>query len=162
MYVDSQLMPADARIWIYQANRKLTDAEVSVISERAKAFLDSWTAHNNTLKASFEIRYSIFLIIIIDKNYNEVSGCSIDKSVHFIQELEKELTISFLDRMIFAYKTDARAEVVSKKDFSQLLSSGELNDDTIVFNNLIQTKGELNTAWEVPLKDSWHRSVISH
>jgi hypothetical protein len=98
---------------------------------------------------------------MIDKNYTEASGCSIDKSVHFIQSLEKEFNITLMDRMLFAYKNNGRVEVVSKKEFSSLLSQGVVNDETTVFNNLVQSKEELNKNWEVALKESWHRDVIS-
>src|ERR1043165_8697790 len=105
MYVDSSLMPADARIWIYQANRKLSEQEISSISDRAKEFLENWTAHDNALRASFQLLYGYFLIIMIDKNYEQASGCSIDKSFHFVQKLEKDFNLTLLDRMLFAYKT---------------------------------------------------------
>src|SRR3954466_10284215 len=99
MYVDPSLMPSDSRIWIYQSNRTFSGQEISVIEERAKQFLETWTAHDNALRASFEIRYNHFLLIMIDKNYAQASGCSIDKSVHFIQSLEKEFNITLMDRM---------------------------------------------------------------
>jgi len=162
MYIDAALIPADARIWIYQSNRELRGPEISAISEKAKQFLKTWTAHDNALRASFEIRYGYFLVIMIDKNYTQASGCSIDKSVHFVQSIEKEFDITLMDRMLFAYKNNDRVEVVSKKEFGNLLSKNIVHDDTIVFNNLIQTKEELYKNWEVPLKESWHKSVISH
>jgi hypothetical protein len=35
-----------------------------------------------------------------------------------------------------------------------MLENGKINDDTIVFNNLVSTKAEFETNWETPLKDS--------
>ena len=160
MYVDADLMPADSRIWIYQSNRALSEQEISAIEGSTKQFLETWTAHDNALRASFEILHHHFLIIMIDKNYTAASGCSIDKSVHFVQSLEKEYQITLMDRMLFAYMNDDKVDVVSKKEFSNLLSNGTVNDDTIVFNNLVETKGELYKNWQVPLKQSWHRAVI--
>jgi hypothetical protein len=162
MYVEPSLIPADARVWIYQANRPFSDLEISSVGERAKSFLETWTAHDNALRASFEILHHHFLIIMIDKSYTNASGCSIDKSVHFIQSIEKEFSVSLLDRMMFAYKNNGSVEVVSKQEFSSLLSSGVVNDETIVFNNLIETKGQLYSQWEIPMKESWHKTVISH
>ena len=45
MLVDFENLPEDSRIWIYQANRKLSGEEVEMINEKAKAFLVNWTAH---------------------------------------------------------------------------------------------------------------------
>ena len=110
------------------------------------------------LKASFEIRYHLFLIIMIDVNHALASGCSIDKSIHFIQKIEKEFSVSLLDRQIFALKQNDKINLISRKDFEKLIDK-EISKDTIVFNNLIQTKIELSSSWEIPVKDSWHASI---
>ena len=76
------------------------------------------------------------------------------------QSIEKDFNISLFDRMQFAYKKEGRVEVASRKEFEKLLSQGVLNDDTIVFNNLVETNEELKSRWEIPLKDSWHRQLV--
>ena len=121
-------------------------------------FLNSWTAHNQELKASFEIRYHIFLILMIDGKHALASGCSIDKSIHFIQNMERQFSISLLDRQIFALKEAGRINLVKRKDFEKMIEK-EISLDTIVFNNLVQTKHELNTKWEIPIRESWHAGI---
>jgi len=34
------------------------------------------------------------------------------------------------------------------------LGNGKINEDTIVFNNLVETKIDFETKWEISLKDS--------
>ncbi len=160
MYVPASQMPAHSRVWIYQSSREFTAEEITIISEKAKQFLESWTAHEQKLKASFEIPYNHFLIIMTDEQVAGASGCSIDKSFHFIQSLEKELNLSLLDRMLFTYKKGNSVEVLKRSAFEKLLATGELHDNTIVFNNMVQTKEELENKWEVPLKDSWHKNLV--
>ena len=160
MYVTSDNLPDDTRIWIYQANRQFTEDEIKSIGEDARLFLEGWTAHNNALKAGFEIRYKRFLILMVDEKSSGASGCSIDKSVHFIKSLEKKFAVDFFDRMRFAYKTEGRVEAVQKSEFEKLYSTGVLNDDSIVFNNLVESKQQLSNGWEIPLKNSWHRSFL--
>jgi len=152
-------MPAHSRVWVYQSDRKLSAAEIEAVSEKTKQFLETWTAHDQKLKASFEIRYNLFLILMIDEKVAGASGCSIDKSVHFIQSLEKEFNFSLLNRMLFAVKKRDSVEVLSKNNFEKQLVLGELNDNTIVFNNLVQTREELKTKWEVPMIESWHKKL---
>jgi hypothetical protein len=41
-------------------------------------------------------------------------------------------------------------------------SSGKLTPDTVVFNNLISTIGELNTNWKIPLKNSWAMNFMGN
>ena len=90
MLVDFKELPDHSRIWIYQANRSFTDAELEEISADLSLFLQQWTAHGSQLKAGFEIRYKRFLVIGLDQSAASASGCSIDASVHFIQQLEKK------------------------------------------------------------------------
>ena len=158
MFIEIEKMPEDARVWVYQSNRELTTEEVEKISFLTKEFLNTWTAHNQELNASFEIRYHIFLIILIDGKHALASGCSIDKSIHFIQNIERQFTISLLDRQIVALKEAGKINLLKRKDFEKMIEK-EISLDTIVFNNLVQTKHELNTKWEIPIRESWHAGI---
>ena len=159
MFVPINQMPPDSRIWIYQADRKFSENEVFEISIKGKAFLENWTSHNEHLKASIDIRYGIFLILMIDEKHASAGGCSIDKSVHFIKQLEKEYVVNLLDRNIFAFIENGNVRLVSRAEFEKLLESGTINDNTVVFNNLVQSLELLANAWEIPLHDSWHNQI---
>ena len=161
MLVPSSQLPDHSRIWIYQSSREFTRDEIESISAETENFLQTWTAHDKSLKAGFEIRYNRFLILMIDEKVAGASGCSIDKSVHFVQALEKKYDINFLDRMKFAFDSENGVEVVSGDRFRELFSSGALTGDSLVFNNLIGTKKELSTGWKIPVKDSWHHNFVS-
>ena len=53
MLVDFNTLPDDSRIWIYQANRTLTEDEVSEIETKLSKFIQEWTAHGANLNAGF-------------------------------------------------------------------------------------------------------------
>ena len=146
----------NSRVWVYQADRKLTDDVVAQIQEHLNAFTTQWTAHNNQLKAKAEVRYNRFLILIVDETQAGASGCSIDKSVRFMQEIEREFNINLFDRFNLAYKQADEVLSLPRHGFEDLLKQGAINTDTIVYNNLVQNLSELETKWEVPFKDSWH------
>lgn len=158
MYVHAELMPDDSRVWVYQSNREFTRDEEQKISIITRDFLNTWTAHNQELKASFELRYHIFIILMIDGTHALASGCSIDKSVHFIQKIEQEFSVSLLDRQIFALKENDRISLIKRSEFEKQIEK-EISREAIVFNNLIQTKRELKSKWEIPIKDSWHGGI---
>ena len=154
-------MPADSRVWVYQCSRKLTEPEIIILNQKAAAFIGSWTAHDNQLKTFFEIRYGIFFVLMVDEKQAAASGCSIDKSVQFIQELERDFNVSFTNRMLFAYRnTDGEISIVSKKEFEQAALSGIISDETIVFNNLAADKSQLESSWEIPFSKSWHKKLV--
>jgi len=148
------------RVWIYQANRILTVEERSFIQNSLAVFTADWKAHGQELLASVEIRYNLFIIIKVDQSQTMPTGCSIDKSVHILKNIEQELGLDLFDRMQIAYKVEQQVEVVDRMTFESLLSSGTVNKDTIVFNNLVDNGADLSDAWEVPLHKSWHAQVF--
>jgi hypothetical protein len=145
-----------SRVWIYQSDRKLTADEAVQIQVNLDNFTRSWTAHNNQLKAKAEIRYNRFLVLIVDETQAGASGCSIDKSVNFMKQLEQQFDINLFDRFNLAYRDGEEVLSVPRHQFEELLKTGAINTETIVFNNLVQNVAELQTKWEVPFKDSWH------
>jgi len=145
-----------SRVWIYQSDRKLTDQEVSAIQPELNRFTTGWTAHNNQLKAKAEIRYNRFFILIVDESQAGASGCSIDKSVHFMQQVQQHLGINLFDRFNLAYREGEEVLSLPRHGFEAKLKDGSINKETIVYNNLVQNLNELETKWEVPFKDSWH------
>jgi hypothetical protein len=145
-----------SRVWIYQSDRKLTDQEVQQIQPELDRFTTNWTAHNNQLKAKGEIRYNRFFILIVDESQAGASGCSIDKSVHFMQQVQQHLGINLFDRFNLAYREGEEVLSLPRHGFEGKLKDGSINKQTIVYNNLVQNLTELETKWEVPFKDSWH------
>jgi hypothetical protein len=151
----------NSRVWIYQSDRALNSEEETQIQKLLHGFTDQWQAHGHQLTAKAEIRYHRFIIIMVDESRVGASGCSIDKSVNLMKEIEKKFNITLFDRFNIAYRSAERIESCSRDEFEKLLTSGAVNENTTVFNNLVPTVKELNTRWEVPLKDSWHASVFS-
>ncbi len=153
-------MPADARVWVFQSNRNLSDAEVKAIENSGLSFVADWTAHGASLKASFDILYDRFIVIAVDEKQAMASGCSIDKSVHFVKELENKFSLNLFDRMQVAYRKGSQIESCSLSEFEKLASENTVNRSTIVFNNMVNTKSAFDTEWEVPLKQSWQSRVL--
>ena len=146
----------NSRVWVYQSDKKLSDSEAQEVQIQLDNFAKSWTAHNNQLKAKGEVRYNRFLILIVDEGQAGASGCSIDKSVHFIKHLEQQYNINLLDRFNLAYREGNEVLSAPRHDFEEMLKQGNINTNTIVFNNMVQNLNELQTKWEVPFKDSLH------
>jgi hypothetical protein len=151
-----------SRVWIYQSNRELTDNETSRLLDLLNKFAAEWTAHNHQLKAKAEIRYNRFIVLIVDESQAGASGCSIDKSVNFLKGLEQEFGISLFDRFNFAYREGEKVLSAPRHEFEELLRSGKINNNTIVFNNLVHELHQLDTNWEVPFKNSWHPQLFGN
>ncbi len=150
----------NSRVWIYQSDRQLTADETAQIQQHIVDFTTIWTAHNNQLKARGEVRYNRFLILVVDESQAGASGCSIDKSVHFMQQIEQKFGINLFDRFNLAYREGNQVLSLPRNAFEDKLRSGEINSGTIVFNNLVSTLKDLQTKWEGPFKDSWHMQLF--
>lgn len=160
MYVPPASLSENSRIWIYQADRLLTSEEETLLSQEMKTFITDWTAHNVALSGSFEILHNLFLVIMIDEAITSASGCSIDKCFNFLKKMEARLNISFMNRLLLAYKENENIKILPKNKFEAFLKEGKLTKDTIVFNNLIERKLDLSTKWQVQVKDSWHKIML--
>lgn len=148
------------RVWIYQSNHVFTPIQLDEITTTLSIFTSEWTAHNQQLKATFEIRYNQFIILIVDESQAGASGCSIDKSVRLMKELEEKYNINLFDRFQMAYKANEEIISVSREEFETLIKKGDINEETIVFNNLVSDYHQYQDRWEVALKDSWHAKVF--
>ena len=160
MFTAYKNLPNTSRVWIYQADRTFTEKEVEIISSKAVDFIDQWTRHGDNLKGSFTIKYNQFIVIAVDESFNDVSGCSIDASVRFVQEIENQFNVDLMNKMNVSFKDGENINIVRLPDFQQFVKAQKITHETIVFNNMLQTKGEFETKWEVPVSKSWHNRFL--
>ena len=160
MLVEFNALPEESRVWIYQANRTFTDDEISEIEDKLNVFINNWTAHGSDLQAGYIIKYKRFIVIGLNQNLNMATGCSIDASVHFIQQLEKSYNVDLMDKMNVSYKQGEYVAYKSLTDFRKMAKDRAVSKNTIVFNNLVANKAEFEEHWEVPVSESWHSRFI--
>ncbi len=156
MYVDFESLPDESKIWIYQSNRKFSDAEFSEIESALQVFIQNWTAHGTGLEASYQLKYNRFIIIAVNQAVQQATGCSIDASVQFIQDLEKKYEVDLLDKMNVTFKLGEHIAHKPLIEFKKMAKEKAVSGNTIVFNNLVNNIAEYNESWEVPAEDSWH------
>lgn len=149
------------RVWIYQANRFFKKDELPSIEADLNSFIANWKTHGVPLLARAEILEDLFLVLYVDEGRVVASGCSVDSSVHFLKSLGEKYAVDFFDRLNVAYRSeDGKVHLATRSEFEGLLKAGVLDQDTIVFNNLITSSKELANKWQVPLRDSWHSKVF--
>lgn len=148
-------MPDHSRVWVYQSDRKFSDDEVAKIEQRLTDFISNWASHGAPLKASGAVLYNRFLIILADENSVKASGCSIDKSVGFVKQLEKEFSCDFFNRLLVAYKSGEDIKTFHLAEKEELISQGKISGNTIIFNNLVQNKSDFLRNWQIKISDSW-------
>ena len=149
-------MTDHARVWVYKAARDLGQAEQKLVRERGAAFTADWSAHGAALDACVDVLNDRFVVIAVDEEQARASGCSIDKSVGFIKQLEHDLNLMLTDRMIVVHEgPDGRPRSSRLQELAGLVREGEITADTIVFDDLVATVGDLRVRFRVPLRGSW-------
>lgn len=160
MLVPFEKLPDSARVWVYQSNRPFKEEEIAELNKELEKFVTEWTVHGADLSASFDIKYRRFIILGVDEGFAATSGCSIDSSIHFIQFLQDKFEVDLLDKMNVTYRQGEYIAYKDLKDFRKMVKNRAVSPKTVVFNNLVNTKAELNDFWEVPLEESWHRRFL--
>ena len=148
-------MPDHARTWVYKAARVLSAAEQRMVRDLGANFTGSWAAHGAELDATVDVLYDRFVVIAVDEVQAAASGCSIDKSVGFIKQLELDLNLTLTDRMIMYYEHPDKLSSFRLEELPELLKQGAITADTIVYDDLVSTVGDLRNQFRVPLHESW-------
>lgn len=160
MLVHFDSLEDSSKIWIYQSNREFSENEVAEISLDLENFIGIWKRHGDDLKASYQIKYNQFIVIAVDENYNNVSGCSIDASVNLIKQFEKKFAVDLTNKLNVSFKDSNNINVVSLADFQNYAKQQKITSNTVVFNNMITNKGDFEQNWEVIADKSWHKSFL--
>ena len=151
----------NSRIWIYTISKPLTEDQLRDFKARCQSFVTTWTAHEVSLDASFELYKDRLLIFKVNEDSYNASGCSIDKQVRLIRELEQVFSVELLNRLLVAYEKNEKVVVVKPSEITDLLQQGVITENTLVFDNTLSQAADLATQWKRPLKETWLAKYLS-
>lgn len=156
---DKELLafPKDSRAWVYQiTGHQPSVDELLSIKQKVKDFAASWQVHGSPAKAYGDLLFGKFILFVVSSE-TPASGCSIDSSVRFLQQLEKEFSLDLFNRVVITYahpETGQLREIEMKKAKARL-KTGEINSHAYMFNNTITTLAQLDGEWILPFEKSW-------
>lgn len=152
-----------SRLWVYVADRLLSQEECDQAAEVLEAFTSEWAAHGSDLTASWKLQGARVVVIGLDETQAGASGCSIDASVHCMQRLGQmgEPLVDYLRRDQVLYRSAGKDawEHTNLSNFWMSRKAGLVNDQTDVVNALCANKGEWETACYHPFHASWHNAM---
>ena len=153
--LDNNFNP-DSRVWVYQSNRLFTLDEAFEIEELLKEFTMQWKSHGTPVKGEAHLFFGQFIVLLADESaFGGVSGCSTDSSVRLIKDIEQRFSVNMFDRTTLAFIIKDKIQLLPLSQLQYAVENGFISADTLYFNNLVQTKKELETKWIVPVRDSW-------
>lgn len=148
---------ADSRVWVYQSSRLFSISEALAIEEMLNEFTGNWLSHGAPVKGAAYLFFGQFIILMADERATGVSGCSTDSSVRLIKNIEQRFSVNMFDRTTLAFVINDKIERLPLSQVVYAFDNGFLQPDTLYFNNLVQTKKELEEEWIIPVRNSWLR-----
>ena len=155
MFVPYSEIAKSSKVWVYQSDRNLSNTEVVYIQQKLLTFCNNWKSHQAYLKSSYKVLHNRFIILLVDEQQQNASGCSIDSSVKVIKEIEAEFGIDLFNRTQIAFEQKGEIITLSIPEFKKVVQT-----DTVVFNNLVTTKADLEENWETVVRNSWHAKFL--
>ncbi|HEY1870295.1 MAG TPA: hypothetical protein VGG71_04510 [Chitinophagaceae bacterium] len=151
----------DSRVWIYQSSRLFILSEALQIEEMVKEFTQRWHSHGVPVKGEAHLFFGQFVVILADETATGVSGCSTDSSFRLIKQIEKTFGVDMFERTMLAFIVKDKVQLLSIAQLQYAVDNGFISADTLYFNNIVQTKEELENNWIISAKDSWLTKKVS-
>jgi len=132
MWIPFQDMPDSSRIWIFQGEKPIDSGALNKFEPLIKSFIDEWTSHQSTVKASFSIQL-----------------------FRFVQSMESILGFSLLSKNKIALMKGNTIVTYNLNEFKNLVKQGAITPVDQYFDLMVQDKVGLHTEWIKPVASGW-------
>ncbi len=154
-------MNPSSRIWFYGLTQPLSEAQSEELIQLMDEFVSQWKAHGAQLAAAYQWINHQFLFIAVDEGQQQATGCSIDKSVHLLQEFGAKHSVDFFNRMLVHAQTGEGFISYSTATLKAAIAEGLVDENTPVMHTTAATLGEIGSGL-IPLKESWAARFLYH
>jgi hypothetical protein len=154
-------LPDSSRVWVYGADRPLDQAATETMLAETDRFLGQWQAHGHDLLSARDWSEGRFLTIAVDQEREGASGCSIDVLFRALKALEPKLGAKVVTSgLVYFRDRDGNIQAVTRDEFAELGTRGEVDGKTEVFDLSVTTLAEWRARFRSRAEDSWHASLI--
>src|SRR5438876_7183252 len=136
-------LPNSSRAWVFGSDRTLDPAQSKIVMNEVDAFMHQWKAHGAELTSGRDWRYGRFLTVAVDQSTAGASGCSIDGLFRILKSLEPRIGSSLVGSSRVFFRDSAGAvRSASREEFAKLGRTGEVTQETPVFDPSVTSLGE--------------------
>lgn len=155
MLIPFDQLPPSAKIWIFPIIGELDASKLEKIKTDVTSFIKDWTSHDRSLNGSAEIVYDAILILGVDEGHHGASGCSIDKMMRFIQNLEGHYNISLLLRHKIPLLVRQKVNFIDLKDIELKIQNGEMSKQDHYLDLTFTQKSDWQNQGLKSLSEGW-------
>lgn len=159
MLVTFDSLPDHAKVWVYQTSRILSETEINDITDYLSEQVANWESHGSPLQASFKFFYDKFLVLAVNTDLQDPSGCSIDSSTKWLKNIQQTLNIDFFDRSI-AYFENETLHFFPVLEAKKQVLAGKVSAETTLLNHQVNTLSDLKNNWKLKASDSFMKKYF--
>lgn len=147
-------MNPESRMWFYGLKTPMNAAQATELKGIMDDFVGGWKAHGAQLAAAYRLIANQFLIIAVDETQQQATGCSIDKSVHLLQEFGENHDLDFFNRMLVHVMENGTFTSYATAELKAEIAEGKIGPNTQIMNTTAATLKESGMG-TLDLADSW-------
>lgn len=155
MLVPFDQLPSYSRVWVFQSSKSLNADQYRQLNQIMNTFCEAWQSHGKSLVAGFKFVYQTVLIVGVNEDSKDASGCSIDKLFHLLQQWQSRQGLDFFDRKIVAIVNGDKIAMVESKELKRQIKAEEISGKELIINTLVKSKEEFDQSFLQPLSASW-------
>lgn len=156
----------NAHVWLFAANRALSDDEQTAALAQTRSFLDGWTSHGRPVPGEAELLHQRVLVVgghLSEDELNAgVSGCGIDSLTRAVEGAAAKLGFDWAGVLdVLYYDVHGTLRIVSRSEFRRLAGAGAVTSESLVLDLTTTSAGELRTnGAKRRAADTWHAGLI--
>ena len=155
MLKDYALLEENAKTWIYPSSKKIYPKELEEFQNKVEEFLEHWQQEGQDIPCAYQLKYNRILVVITSSEF-PLKTPAINSLNTCITELEARFETVLMDKMNPCFKQGDYVQYKVLKSFKKLIKDKAVTKKTIVFDNMVHTKGDYEAYWEIPAEDSWY------
>jgi len=159
MLVPFSILPGYARVWVFQCTEPLNENQIISLQKAMSEFCKSWQSHGKELEAGFIVSKGHFLIIGVNEDNKDASGCSIDKLFQYLKAWQIEQNLDFFDRESIGILKGEQIHFEPLKTIKNQLAEGIITYNQLIINILVDDKEKFEKHFYIPIIESWIKEV---
>ena len=141
-------LPDTSRVWLYVSDRPFDATESNYIQDALSDFTQNkWTTHGTKLMASGSVLMNQLVVLAVDQDVMNASGCSIDSSVRLMKQLGTELKVDFFNRLFVLISKESEIKRVHFQELQQY-------SDWKLLNPMVSSLEEVRNRFLIDVKES--------
>ena len=141
-------LPDTSRVWLYVSDRSFDATESNYIQDALSDFTQNkWATHGTKLMASGSVLMNQLVVLAVDEEVMNASGCSIDSSVRLMKQLGTELKVDFFNRLFVLISKESEIKRVHFQDLNQYA-------DWKLLNPMVSSLEEVRNRFLIDVKES--------